>query len=65
MWHLTSFLHVGEVSDEVNHDRGGRVVTNLSQPLILDVFKARALCDVKDKENAIAALVEISRDRPE
>lgn len=41
------------------------MVPNFSQPLILDVFKARAVRDVKDEENTVAALVEIPRDRTE
>ena len=41
------------------------MVSNLSQPLILDVLKATALRDVEDKEHAVAALIEISRNRSE
>ena len=41
------------------------MVSNLSQPLILDVLKATALRDVEDKEHSVAALIEISRDRSE
>lgn len=41
------------------------MVANLFQPLILDVFKAAPLRDVEDEEDAVAALVEISRNRSE
>ena len=41
------------------------MVANLFQPLILDVFKAATLRDVEDEEDAVAALVEISRNRSE
>ena len=41
------------------------MVANLFQPLILDVLEAAALRDVEDEEDAVAALVEISRDRSE
>ena len=59
------FLHICKVADKVDDNWRGRMVSNLSQPLILDVLKATALRDVEDKEHAVAALIEISRNRSE
>ena len=59
------FFHVREVTDKVDHNRWGGMVSNFPQPLVLDVFKARPLSDVKHQENAVAPLIEIACDRAE
>ena len=41
------------------------MVTNLAQPLILNIFETGALSDIKDEEDTITALVKIPRDRTE
>ena len=62
MGYLASFLHVWEIADQVDHNWRSTVVTDLAQPLILDVLETAALCNVKDEEDAIATLIEVSGD---
>jgi len=59
---LALFLHICQVANKVEDDLRICVVANLSQPRILDAFKATALRDVEDKEDTIASLIEVSRD---
>ena len=58
-------LQVREVANQVDDDGGARVVADLAQPLVLYVVKALPRGDVEHKKDAVAALVEVARDRAE
>ena len=63
--HLSLIIHVCKVANQVNDDRWACMVANLAQPLIPDVVKACATCDVKNEEDAVTTLVEVACDGAE
>ena len=63
--HFSLFFHVAKIADQVNDDRRCRVVADLSEPLILNIFKARAVGDIEYEEDSITTLVKVSGDRSE
>ena len=63
--HLPLIIHVCKVSNQVDHNVWCRVVADLPQPLVLNVFKALATRDIEDQEDAVTALVKVARDRSE
>ena len=62
MWDFPWLFHVWEIPNQIDDDRGSCMIADLPEPLILNVFKTGALRDIKDKEDSIAALVEVPRD---
>ena len=58
--HLTLFFQVSKVSNQVDDDRWTCVISDLSKPLVLDIFEAGTICYIKDKEDAIWSLIKVS-----
>ena len=63
--YLPLLLHVREITDQVDYDIWTGMVSNLPQPLILDIFETCTIGYIEDEEYSVTTLIKVSGDRSE